>query len=92
MYIGGKIYILYFDECLKETGNKALYGCAYPELDGAICPSSSEAFKPKLKSHCSSCGASDRSYSPIPEGTDFRSKKMMQLKRQLEPSQIERRR
>ena len=50
MYISGKIYILYFDECLKETGDKALYSCTYPVLDGAIRRSSGEAFKPKLKS------------------------------------------
>ena len=75
-YIGGKIYILYFDECLKETGDKALYCCAYPELDGSIRRSSGEAFKPKLKSRRSSGGASDRSYSPIPDGTNFRSKKL----------------
>ena len=59
MYICGKIYILYFDECLKEKGDKALCSCAYPELDGAIHHSSGEAFKPKLKSHQSSGGASD---------------------------------
>ena len=76
MYIGGKIYILYFDECLQETGDKALYSCAHPVLDGAICYSSGEAFKAKLQSRQSSRGASDQSYSPIPDGKTFHINKI----------------
>jgi hypothetical protein len=75
-YIGGKIYILYFDECLKETGDKALHSCAYTVLDGAIHRSSGEAFKPKLKSRQCSRGASDQSYRTIPDGKTFHINKI----------------
>lgn len=34
-YIGGTVYI-FFDECLKETGDKALYCCGYPELNNGV--------------------------------------------------------
>ena len=83
-YIGGKTFILYFDECLKETGDKALYSCAYPELDAAIRRSSAEQFKPKLQSRRNSHGGSERrnsggasehSLSPLPDGTNLRMKK-----------------
>jgi hypothetical protein len=77
-YIGGKVYILYFDECLKEMGDKALYCCAYPELEDGVCHFSGEPFKPTVKSCHSSGGystVSDHSLSPIPDGTIFWSKK-----------------
>ncbi len=54
-----EIFILYFDECLKETGDKALYSCAYTELDATVRCFSAEPFKPKLQAHRSSGGASD---------------------------------
>ena len=78
--IGGRVYLLYFDECMKETRDKALSHSAYPELNDEICRTSSEVFKPMSKSCRISASsglslASERSYSPVPDGTNLRFKK-----------------
>jgi hypothetical protein len=40
-YVGGRGYLLYFNECLKETGDTAMMNCAYAELgENVLCTSS----------------------------------------------------
>ncbi len=63
-YVGGHAYLLYFFECLKETGDTALMNCAYGELDNNLQRTSSDP--PKARFRRGSSYASDHSISPMP--------------------------
>jgi hypothetical protein len=63
-YIGGHAYLLYFFECLRETGGTTVMNCAYAELDSHVqCTSSDPA---QRRFHIGSSYASDHSISPMP--------------------------
>ena len=66
------MYLLYLHHCLMETGDKALLACAYPTLDDNLKCGSVDSFKPL--SHSNST-ATDRSFSPMPDANNFRTKK-----------------
>jgi hypothetical protein len=72
-YVGGRAYILYFYECLQETGDTALMNCAYAELNDNVKRTSTDATKRRVKR--GSSNASERSLSPMPSGFGFRSQK-----------------
>jgi hypothetical protein len=44
-YVGGRAYLLYFFECLRETGDTALMNCAYAELNSHVQRTSSDPAK-----------------------------------------------
>jgi hypothetical protein len=72
-YVGGRHYLLYFHECLVETGDKALQDCAYAELGDGVKRCSTDPPKRKIKR--GSSNATERSLTPPPNSTNFRSRK-----------------
>ena len=72
--VGGKVYLLYFHQCLSEAGDKPLMTCVYLTLDDELKGTSLDPFKPR--SHLSPKNmASDRSMSQNPD-ISFRTKKL----------------
>jgi len=74
VYVGGCEYLLYFYECLKETGDTALMNCAYAELGDNVLRTLSDP--PKRRIRRGSSTASQRSISPmIPTHINYCSQK-----------------
>lgn len=73
-YVGGRPYLLYFHECLVETGDRALQDCAYAELRDGVKRCSTDP--PQRKTRRGSSNASERSLTPPPNSsTNFRTRK-----------------
>jgi hypothetical protein len=73
--VGGKVYLLYYHECLAETGDKALSSCAYPTLQDGIRRTSVESYKPRSQRNQSLSSASECTLSPLPNSDNFRARK-----------------
>ena len=72
-YVGGRAYILYFYECLQETGDTALINCAYAKLNDNVKRTLTDAAKRRVKR--ASLNASECSLSPMPSRFGFCSQK-----------------
>lgn len=64
-HTGGKIYLIYWDTCLREIGGD-FQMCAFPELDKKMQRSTNTAGIPKRRVRRGSSSASERSLSPLP--------------------------
>jgi hypothetical protein len=73
--VGGKVYLLYYHECLAETGDKTLSSCAYPTLQDGICRTSVESYKPRSQRNQSLSSAFERSRSLVPNSVNFCARK-----------------
>jgi hypothetical protein len=69
--VGGKVYLLYYHECLTKTGDKALSSCAYPTLQDGIRGTSVESYKPRSQQNQSLSSASECTLSPVPNSVNF---------------------